>query len=186
MNVIQIKEEKHNAGFFDKFETYWQSTFKKNKPVYLMFPNAAKYYLPNNQGDWNKVIGRKGFKSKKIGNSRILKTEQYIAWRYNIKKDVFEIAKYWRENYEFNYEIIQTLKPFEVSRPIDISWFKSPLPGGAYFGGNMTVPEVKAGRIVYYISTKHITKGLKIKNSEAVRIFPDDYKPADVKENSTK
>lgn len=186
MNVIEIKQGKHNAGFFDKFETYWYSIFKKNTPIYLMFPNAAKYYLPNNQGDWNKVIGRKGFKSKKVGNSRILKTEQYIVWRYNIKKDVFEIAKYWRENYEFDYEIIQTIKPFEVSKPIDISWFESPLPGGAYFGGNMPVPQVKAGRIVYYLNDKKITKGVKIENTQRKPVINYNYPPEDVKKYAQK
>lgn len=144
MKTISHKPQKHHAGFFSKIITLWMSLFRRK--VTLIFNiktlngyRNSKYDVGEHQMSWNKVLGRGGLKydfSKKVR-----KTQQTLVWRYVPKEDIFQVADYKRENYEWSVENIRNVKANE-DIVCDLSFFRSWIPTGAYFGGKAT-PNVK-------------------------------------------
>lgn len=128
---IRVKHTKgkHYCNFLSLVRIMWASLFKKE--AHLIFTDSAKYTLDEtDQADFNKVIGRGGLKIKNGPR----KEEQFIVWRYIPEANQFHIAKYWRENYEFDFSDLEIIEGSGSVR-VNLSHFKSLLPLGGYFGG---------------------------------------------------
>ena len=135
---IKVKHKKgfHYASLLSLAKLYWASLFKKK--VLLTFDDNSKYDLKDNdQYDWCKCIGRGGLKTHKL----IRKTEQFIVWRYIIEKDEFHVNRYWRKDYKMGWDAQYKVIKGSGSVLMDMTFLKSPLPLGGYFGGNEVAPK---------------------------------------------
>lgn len=84
-------------------EFYMDRTFK--------FTEKSKYNLNDtDQLDWNKLVG------VCYGIFGIHKNSDRMAWRYNVKNDLFELAAYWYNNGERGYKILSTVEVGEEFR----------------------------------------------------------------------
>lgn len=142
---VRHTKGKHYANLIALAKIYWASLFGKEKSIYLFFYDKSKYDLKDEDiWDWNKAIGRGGFKHE--GGTR--KEEQFIVWRYIPSEDEFHVAEYKRENYQMILpKTWQTIKGLGVVK-VDISFLKSLLPLGGYFGGNETPPNNLTYKII--------------------------------------
>lgn len=116
---------------------------------YSLFPNKitiefvedSKYDIET-QSQWNKIYGRGGiwydFKNKVHRDSKML------VWRYNKKTDLFQIAEYERNDYEFSYNVTHSI---EANQRVTIRpKFKGIKPLSFYFGGRST-----PNKTIYYL-----------------------------------
>lgn len=140
--TVQHCKGKHYATFASLTRIFWASLFYSR--CRLIFTDESKYDLKSNdQLDWNKVIGRGGLKYK---NGK-RKDEQFLVWRYNLDKGVFEYTNYWRVDYDMAWQPAKQIESYHTTEWIGLKWFFSPLPLGGYFGGNKTAPK----DLIYYI-----------------------------------
>ena len=130
---IQFKTGKHNPRLRGKIYSYTCSF--RNFTTLRIFESSA-YKLPKeDQLDWNKLYGRKSILP--FGKWR---KEQFYVWRWNPKKDTFQIAKYYRDGEKFWWDNVKNIGKFELV-VLDNDWFSLPLPAGSYFGGNNPAPK---------------------------------------------
>jgi hypothetical protein len=140
--TVQHRKGKHYATFSSLVRIYYVSLFYSH--FRLLFTDESKYNLKGaDQHDWNKVIGRGGLKYK--DGKR--KDEQFLVWRYNLDKDIFEYTDYWRLEYEMEWLPAKQIETFKTTKWLSLNWFFSPLPLGGYFGGNKPAPK----DLTYYI-----------------------------------
>jgi hypothetical protein len=81
---------------------------KKNKfKWYAQLNNSCKYWIGEDQLDWNKLVGISNHLNPRKESIR-------FVWRYDKKKDVFEIGLYKELDEVFKSYSICTVKPNQI------------------------------------------------------------------------
>jgi hypothetical protein len=88
MDKITIKKGRHTSNFLDQpFKVFFNAK-KKTYTWKVKFIEASAYDLKDNdQLDWNKLCGV-SYSLRPLFNSFM------IGWRYNLKKELFELSPY--------------------------------------------------------------------------------------------
>lgn len=152
-NLIKIthRTDKHQASLSASLRAMLVAL---RQPVYISvrFNQFSTYNLPSReQGDFNKITGRGSlaYRCKTKGNKRAgHKAEQLLAWRYIPKTDSFELAKYWRRNYQFGFMVAECLPAYQWSSWLLLST-NSLLPMPPWFGGTLPAPKQVSYEIKY-------------------------------------
>ena len=113
----------------------------------LCFTEKSKYLQPDprEQADWLKIAGRGSLIMKRGDHGYLVrKSEAILVWRYKPDSDLFEVARYYREDYQMRLP-----KPSEIRRvalnevvAFDMSFTKGfgCVPLFPYFGGTSPEP----------------------------------------------
>jgi len=128
--IVTHKRNKHLSSIKNTILGLFYSMFRLQ--ISVCFNNHSKYcLLEENKLNWNKIIGKASLAySCKKGH----KDSDMLVWRYNSKINKFEIARYWRKDYAFQYDILATLEndmPFSM-----IVKFSGLRPTTFWFGGS--------------------------------------------------